>query len=71
VVPGPRLTAVRWALATLDGVDRQGIELALAGGRVVLTGIVASRADRARVVAAVEAVPGVEGVEDRLRVRGG
>lgn len=71
VTPGARLTPVRWALAALDGVDRHGLELALAGGRVVLTGTVASRADRERIVATVEAVPGVEGVDDRLRVRGG
>lgn len=70
VGPGARLTPVRWALAALDGVDLHGLEIALAASRVILTGIVASRADRERVVAAVEAVPGVEGVDDRLRIRG-
>lgn len=71
VAPGARLTPIRWALGALEGVDLHGLELALAGARVVLTGVVASRGDRERVVAAIEAVPGVEGVDDRLRVRGG
>lgn len=71
VGPGARLTPIRWALGALEGVDLHGLELALAGARVVLTGVVASRGDRERVVAAIEAVPGVEGVDDRLRVRGG
>lgn len=71
VVPGPGLAPIRWALGALDGVDLHGLEFALAGARVILTGVVANRADRERIVATVEAVPGVEGVEDRLRVRGG
>ncbi|MBL8627383.1 MAG: BON domain-containing protein [Myxococcales bacterium] len=69
--PGARLTPIRWALGALDDIDLHGLELALAGGRVVLTGTVASRADRERVVAAIEAVPGVEGIDDRLRILGG
>ncbi len=66
--PPPGLTPIRWALAQLDEVDVAAVEVALTGSRVTLTGVVANRDARARIVAAVEAVPGVEAVVDALRV---
>jgi hypothetical protein len=71
VAPRPAMTAIRWALAALDGVDLSGVAIAVHDARVQLTGTVVDRADRARIVAAVAAVPGAEGVDDLLRVRGG
>lgn len=65
----PSMAPIRRALAALEAVDLTDLEVALTGGHVTLAGSVATRADRDRIVAAVEAVPDHLGVIDTLRIR--
>ncbi|MBK9034884.1 MAG: BON domain-containing protein [Myxococcales bacterium] len=65
----PSMAPIRSALAELDAVDLTDLEVVLTEGHVTLSGSVATRADRDRIVAAVEAVPDHLGVIDTLRIR--
>lgn len=60
---------VRAAVVALEHVDATDLTLDVVGGSVTVGGSVARTDDRERIVAAVEAVPGVTEVIDRLRVR--
>lgn len=57
-------------LQRLDEALRRDVECRVADGAVVLRGTVRCRADAAAVVRAVERVPGVVHVQDRLVLRG-
>jgi osmotically-inducible protein OsmY len=60
--------AVEKALARRAEREADRIELSLIGGVVRLTGRIDSKNDRAAIVELVRHAPGVQGVEDRLRV---
>ena len=59
-------TLSRTVAGALSGAG--GVRVEAAGSRVILSGIVASQAERQRVVALVREVPGVREVEDRMRL---
>ncbi len=73
--PGPRITAdsdttsVQAALMSLEGADITDVQVDIDSGRATIDGSVALEEDRRRIIAAVEMVPGVNAVIDRLRVR--
>jgi osmotically-inducible protein OsmY len=73
--PGPRITtdaemtSVRAALMNIEGADISDVELDIDTGRATLDGSVALEEDRRRIIAAVEMIPGVNAIVDRLRVR--
>jgi osmotically-inducible protein OsmY len=60
--------AIEKALARRAEREADRIELALLGGVVRLTGRIDSKENRAAIVELVRHAPGVQGVEDRLRV---
>lgn len=59
-------TLSRTVAGALSGAG--GVRVEAAGSRVILSGMVASQAERQRVVALVREVPGVREVEDRMRL---
>lgn len=61
--------AVRAALAGLEHVDVSDLTVALSGGTATLSGSVARRLDRERIMSALARIPGVSEVVDRLRIR--
>lgn len=71
ISPRPSMMSMKWALAQLEDVDRRDVAVAVADAVVTVTGVVATRADRERIVLALEAVPGVAQVNDELRIRAG
>lgn len=70
--PGVTEGDVRRAIA--DALERrvrregEGIDITLENGRVTLSGVVLTWDERAAVIGAVGALPGVRGVTDRLRL---
>ena len=61
--------AVRSRLVADTSVEATGIDVTTAGGRVTLTGFVASFAERDRAGRLAAAVPGVMAVDNRLAVK--
>lgn len=61
--------AVRSRLVADTSVQATGIDVTTAGGRVTLSGIVTSFAERDRAGRLAAAVPGVMGVDNRLAVQ--
>jgi hypothetical protein len=58
------------ARTALDDEGYPALDLEVDGRDVTIRGIVASEADRQAAIAAVEGVPGVRTVDDRLRIVG-
>jgi len=50
-------------------VDAKNVKVITQDGKVTLRGVVASAAERDRIVAKVEALPGVTSVDDQLEVK--
>lgn len=61
--------AVRAALDGLEHVDVSDLTVALSDGVATLSGSVARRLDRERIMSALARIPGVTEVVDRLRIR--
>ncbi len=68
---GEITAAVRSRLRSDTSVEAGGIEVATAGGRVTLSGVVTSFGERDRAGRLAASVPGVVSVENRLAVGGG
>jgi osmotically-inducible protein OsmY len=60
--------AVRAALAAASELDHQAIHLGLENGRLLLEGVVDCARDRELAEHVAQGVPGVHGLENRLRV---
>ena len=53
---------------TLEHLDATNVAVSVAGGKVILTGTVAERRMKLRIEELVDACPGVEDIDNRIRI---
>jgi osmotically-inducible protein OsmY len=55
--------------ATLEHLDTRNVDICVEGGKVILTGTVAERRMKHRIEELVDACPGVQDIDNQIRVQ--